>query len=227
MKGFTEQKTVCTTVFLHSTWHGLTDYFCIMTVSSFTATPSPELDPPHAAGQDRHSYTPCWSDPARNVPAVSGLRLANEVGQAARQATSIHLITQHPGTPWNQPTPTFSDQYYDQPYLDIAAVQTGHIDAKRGSFRSTFGGLRFGASSAGWESGYQCDDCATERLGRDHILLADLACTHRLGGSEVVFAKGCGSGYRGLGVSSSTFREPAFVQWSVFGTIPSGLSTIG
>jgi len=52
--------------------------------------------------------------------------LANEVGNAARHATAVHLITQHPGTPWNQPTPTFSDQYYDQPYLDIAAVQTGH-----------------------------------------------------------------------------------------------------
>ena len=54
------------------------------------------------------------------------LPLAHEVGRAAREATAVHLITQHPGTPWNQPTPTFSDQYYDQPYLDIAAVQTGH-----------------------------------------------------------------------------------------------------
>ncbi|HOW71023.1 MAG TPA: DUF4038 domain-containing protein [Phycisphaerae bacterium] len=54
------------------------------------------------------------------------LPLANEVGQAAREATAVHLITQHPGTPWNQPTPTFSDKYYDEPYLDIAAVQTGH-----------------------------------------------------------------------------------------------------
>ncbi len=52
--------------------------------------------------------------------------LANEVGRAARDATTVHLITQHPGTPWNQPTPTFSDQYYDEPYLDVAAVQTGH-----------------------------------------------------------------------------------------------------
>lgn len=52
--------------------------------------------------------------------------LANEVGRAAREATAVHLITQHPGTPWNQPTPTFSDKYYDEPYLDIAAVQTGH-----------------------------------------------------------------------------------------------------
>jgi hypothetical protein len=52
--------------------------------------------------------------------------LANEVGRAAREATAVHLITQHPGTPWNQPTPTFSNQYYDEPYLDIAAVQSGH-----------------------------------------------------------------------------------------------------
>jgi Protein of unknown function (DUF4038)/Domain of unknown function (DUF5060)/Putative collagen-binding domain of a collagenase len=52
--------------------------------------------------------------------------LANEVGRAAREATAVHLITQHPGTPWNKPTPTFSDEYYDQPYLDIAGVQTGH-----------------------------------------------------------------------------------------------------
>jgi hypothetical protein len=52
--------------------------------------------------------------------------LANEVGRAAREATAVHLITQHPGTPWNEPTPTFSDQYYDESYLDIAAVQTGH-----------------------------------------------------------------------------------------------------
>ena len=52
--------------------------------------------------------------------------LAQEVGRAARDATSVHLITQHPGTPWNQPTPTFSDQYYDEPYLDFVGVQTGH-----------------------------------------------------------------------------------------------------
>jgi hypothetical protein len=52
--------------------------------------------------------------------------LANEVGRAARDATAMHLITQHPGTPWDQPTPTFSLKYYDEPYLDIAAVQTGH-----------------------------------------------------------------------------------------------------
>jgi hypothetical protein len=54
------------------------------------------------------------------------LPLANEVGRAARVATAGHLVTQHPGTPWNQPVPTFSDQYYDQPYLDFVGVQTGH-----------------------------------------------------------------------------------------------------
>ena len=52
--------------------------------------------------------------------------LADEVGRAARDATEIHLITQHPGTPWNQPLPTFSLRYYDQPYLDFVGVQTGH-----------------------------------------------------------------------------------------------------
>jgi len=52
--------------------------------------------------------------------------LAHEVGRAARDATSVHLITQHPGTPWNQPTPTFSNQYYDEPDLDFVGVQTGH-----------------------------------------------------------------------------------------------------
>lgn len=54
------------------------------------------------------------------------LPLAHEVGRAAKEATSVHLITQHPGTPWNQPTPTFSDVYYDQPYLDFVGLQTGH-----------------------------------------------------------------------------------------------------
>lgn len=54
------------------------------------------------------------------------LPLADQVGRATREATSVHLLTQHPGTPSGQPTPIFSDRYYDQPYLDIAGVQTGH-----------------------------------------------------------------------------------------------------
>lgn len=52
--------------------------------------------------------------------------LANEVGRAVRTATRVHLITQHPGTPSDKPTPIFSAKYYDEPYLDIAGVQTGH-----------------------------------------------------------------------------------------------------
>ncbi len=52
--------------------------------------------------------------------------LADEVGRATREATTAHLITQHPGTPSAEKTPTFSMKYYDQPYLDIAGVQTGH-----------------------------------------------------------------------------------------------------
>ena len=57
--------------------------------------------------------------------------LADEVGRATRDATSAHLITQHPGTPWDQPIPTFSVEYYDQPYLDFVGVQTGHNAGNR------------------------------------------------------------------------------------------------
>ena len=52
--------------------------------------------------------------------------LADEVALATRQATSVHLITQHPGTPSGAPTPTWTMQYYDRNYMDIAGVQTGH-----------------------------------------------------------------------------------------------------
>ncbi len=57
--------------------------------------------------------------------------LADKVGQATRQATSVHLITQHPGTPSREPTPIWTMQYYDQPYLDIAGVQSGHNGGNR------------------------------------------------------------------------------------------------
>jgi creatinine amidohydrolase len=52
--------------------------------------------------------------------------LANEVGRAVREATGVHPVTQPPGTPWKQPTPTFSLKYYDEPYLDFVGVQSGH-----------------------------------------------------------------------------------------------------
>lgn len=57
--------------------------------------------------------------------------LADEVGLAARNASSVHLITQHPGTPSKEPTPIWSVAYYDRPYLDIAGVQTGHNGGDR------------------------------------------------------------------------------------------------
>lgn len=57
--------------------------------------------------------------------------LADEVGRATREATAVHLITQHPGTPSGQKTPTYTMKYYDQPYLDIAGVQSGHNQGNR------------------------------------------------------------------------------------------------
>ncbi len=59
------------------------------------------------------------------------MALGDDVGQALRDATTRHLITQHPGTPWNEPTPAFSDFYYDKDYLDIAGVQSGHNGGNR------------------------------------------------------------------------------------------------
>lgn len=57
--------------------------------------------------------------------------LADEVGSATRQATAVHLITQHPGTPSKEATPIWTMEYYDRPYLDIAGVQTGHNGGNR------------------------------------------------------------------------------------------------
>lgn len=57
--------------------------------------------------------------------------LADEVGRATRDATAVHLITQHPGTPSREPIPTYTMKYYDQPYLDFAGVQSGHNQGNR------------------------------------------------------------------------------------------------
>ncbi|MEQ2005298.1 MAG: DUF4038 domain-containing protein [Limisphaerales bacterium] len=57
--------------------------------------------------------------------------LADEVGLATRDATAVHLITQHPGTPSREPIPTYTMKYYDQPYLDFAGVQSGHNQGNR------------------------------------------------------------------------------------------------
>lgn len=57
--------------------------------------------------------------------------LANEVGRATRDATEVHLITQHPGTPSGQATNTIIERYFDEPYLDFAGNQTGHNGGDR------------------------------------------------------------------------------------------------
>jgi hypothetical protein len=57
--------------------------------------------------------------------------LANEVGQATREATTIHLITQHPGTGPKGPKPVIAEYYFDEPYLDFSAVQSGHNGGDR------------------------------------------------------------------------------------------------
>lgn len=57
--------------------------------------------------------------------------LAHEVGRAAREATAVHLITQHPGTGGGTPAPTFALYYADQAYMDFVAVQSGHNNGDR------------------------------------------------------------------------------------------------
>ena len=57
----------------------------------------------------------------------SGYReLGDAAGAALREATSVHLITQHPGTPSGQPVNTIAETYFDRPYLDFAGDQSGH-----------------------------------------------------------------------------------------------------
>jgi hypothetical protein len=57
----------------------------------------------------------------------SGYReLGNDVGATIRQATRVHLITQHPGTTTGKPVNTIAEAYFDQSYLDFAGDQSGH-----------------------------------------------------------------------------------------------------
>jgi hypothetical protein len=57
----------------------------------------------------------------------SGYReLGDAVGNALRETTAVHLITQHPGTPSGQAVNTIAETYFDRPYLDFAGNQTGH-----------------------------------------------------------------------------------------------------
>jgi hypothetical protein len=57
--------------------------------------------------------------------------LAHEVGQAVRAATTVHLVTQHPGTGPKIAEPRFSLFFADQPYLDFHGVQSGHNGGDR------------------------------------------------------------------------------------------------
>jgi hypothetical protein len=59
------------------------------------------------------------------------LPLGDEVGRAVRDATSVHLITQHPGTPSGEPINRIAERYREQPYLDFVANQTGHNNGDR------------------------------------------------------------------------------------------------
>lgn len=52
--------------------------------------------------------------------------LADSAGNELRKATSRHLITQHPGTPWHTATNTIAETYYDRSYLDFTMNQSGH-----------------------------------------------------------------------------------------------------
>jgi hypothetical protein len=62
----------------------------------------------------------------------SGYRpLGDEVGETIRDASSVHLITEHPGTTTGKPVNTIAETYFDRPYLDFAGDQTGHNGGNR------------------------------------------------------------------------------------------------
>ena len=74
----------------------------------------------------------------------SGYRaLGDAVGQALRDTTAVHLITQHPGTTSGQPVNTIAETYFDRPYLDFAGDQSGHNggDLERCSRQAIFWNL--------------------------------------------------------------------------------------
>ncbi|MGE0757123.1 MAG: DUF4038 domain-containing protein [Pirellulaceae bacterium] len=81
----------------------------------------------------RHLVARLWGNSVIFSPSFDSpfMPLADEVGRAVRDATAVHLITQHPGTPSKEPIPIWTMQYYDRPYLDIAGVQSGHNGGNR------------------------------------------------------------------------------------------------
>jgi hypothetical protein len=68
-------------------------------------------------------FSPSFDSPYQGI--------GDEVGAALRNATRIHLITQHPNTPSGQPTQTTADQYFDKPYMDFCSIQSGHNNGNR------------------------------------------------------------------------------------------------
>jgi len=66
--------------------------------------------------------------PSFDSPAMP---LGDAVGEAIRGATSVHLITQHPGTPSGRPGQIWTEAYLDRAYLDFAGVQSGHNGGDR------------------------------------------------------------------------------------------------
>ena len=59
------------------------------------------------------------------------LELGDAVGRALREADSVHLITQHPGTPSGQATNVIAEKYFDKDYLDFSGDQSGHNNGNR------------------------------------------------------------------------------------------------
>lgn len=68
-------------------------------------------------------YSPSFDSPY--------MELANTVGEALRQTTSVQLITEHPGTPSGRPINPWATAYHTQPYLDFSGDQSGHNGGNR------------------------------------------------------------------------------------------------
>ncbi|MGQ0636494.1 MAG: apiosidase-like domain-containing protein [Planctomycetaceae bacterium] len=65
--------------------------------------------------------------PSFDSPYMS---LGDDVGAALRDATSVHLITQHAGTSLSWPS-----SYYDKSYLDFSMLQSGGYDYSSGLWK--------------------------------------------------------------------------------------------
>jgi hypothetical protein len=57
--------------------------------------------------------------------------LGDAVGRTLREATAVHLITQHPGTQSGLAANVAAETYFDKPYLDFSGDQSGHNNGDR------------------------------------------------------------------------------------------------